>query len=98
MKLYVKKNKNQNSEILAVCDPELIGKKFENKHFKLDITERFYKGELLEENEVIRLIQNAKSINIVGKNSIKLAIKTGIVGKENIIKIKNIPHAIVFET
>ena len=31
-------------------------------------------------------------VNIVGEKSINLAIKLGIIDKDKIIKIKNIPH------
>ena len=95
--IFIKKNISQNSEILAVCDQNLVGKHFKENNLKLDITEGFYKGDLLSEEEVINLMKRARNINIVGKDSIKLAIKAKIIEKECIIKIKSIPHAIVFE-
>ncbi len=95
--IYVKKNISQESEILAVCDEDLIGKTFKEDNLKLEITERFYKGDLVKNDEAISLMRKAKSINIAGKTSIKLALDSGIIEKENIIKIKNIPHAIIFE-
>ena len=96
--IYIKKNISQDSEILAVCDEDLIGKIFKDKKMKLEITERFYKGNLVDEKEAIKSMQEARNINIVGKNSIKLAIKYNIIDKENVIKIKKIPHALIFET
>ncbi len=95
--IYVKKNKNQNSEVLAVCDEDLIGENFKYKDLKLEISEHFYKGKLVNEEEAILSMREAKNINIAGKNSINLAIKAKIIQKENIIKIKNIPHALIFE-
>ena len=95
--IYIKKNNSQSSEILAVCDENLIGKTFKEKGLKLEITERFYKGKFVNEEELINLIKNAKNVNIVGKNSIKIAIKNNVIKKEDVIKIKNISHAIIFE-
>lgn len=95
--IYIKKNESQNSEVLAVCDEDLINKVFRDKKMKLEITERFYKGDLVNEEEAVEFMKKARSINIAGKNSISLAIKLGIVDKGNIIKIKNIPHALIFE-
>ena len=95
--IYIKKNISQDSEILAVCDEDLIGKIFKDKKMKLEITERFYKGNLVDEKEAIKSMQEARNINIVGKNSIKLAIKYNIIDKENVIKIKKIPHALICE-
>jgi len=95
--IYVKKNISRNSAVLAICDEDLIGKHIKTKDLELDITERFYKGNLVSEEEAINLMKEARNINIVGKNSIKTAIKAGIIRKEDVIKIKNIPHAIIFE-
>ena len=95
--IYVKRNVSQNSEVVAFCDEDLIGKTFKEKNLKLEITERFYKGELMKDEDAVLLMKNSRSINIVGKHSIKIAIKANIIKKENVIKIKNIPHALVFE-
>ncbi|MEK6835152.1 MAG: DUF424 family protein [Nanoarchaeota archaeon] len=94
--IYLKINKTEQSEIIAVCDSGLIGKRFSENGLNLDINEIFYKGEIMNEKEIIKILKEARNINIVGKESIKLAVKAGIIDKENIIKIKNIPHAMVF--
>jgi|SRR3989344_2558084 len=95
--IYIKRNNSQGSEVLAVCDKNLIGKTFRGKGLKLEITEKFYKGKLVNEEKLLDLIKNAKNINIAGKDSIKIAVKNNVVKKEDVIKIKNIPHAIIFE-
>ena len=95
--IYLKINRTGQNEIIALCDKNLIGKSFCEKDLTLNITERFYKGKLTDEKEILRILKDAKNINIVGKDAIKLALKSEIIDKSNIIKIKNIPHAIVFE-
>ena len=95
--IYVKRSVNPNSEVVAFCDEDLIGKTFKEKNLKLEITERFYKGELMEDEDAVLLMKNSRSINIVGKHSIEITIKANIIKKGNVIKIKNIPHALVFE-
>ncbi len=94
--MYLKIHKTQFSEIVCICDEDLIGKKFEDKDLQLDITERFYKGEKKTEDEIIKILKSATNINIVGEKSINTALKAGVISKENIIKIKNIPHAQVY--
>ena len=79
--------------IISICDSDLIGKKFEQGKKQLNITERFYKGEIKTEDEITEILKNASNINIVGKKSISLALKLKMIGKENIIKIQGIPHA-----
>ena len=95
--IYFKKLISQNSEVYTFCDQDIIGKKIKNKNSNIEISERFYKGNLIKDDEAIILMEQARNVNIIGKNSIKLALKAKIIDKENIIKIKNIPHALVFE-
>jgi len=92
--MIVKVHKTQDGrKIVAICDNDLIGKKFEEKNLQLDLSADFYKGEEKSEEEIIELIKGSYMVNIVGKKSINLAVKLGIMDKKNIIKIKKIPHA-----
>ncbi len=93
-RMIVKVHKTQDGRrIVAICDNELIGKKFEEGNLQLDLSSSFYRCEEMSEEDIIRLIKGSYIVNIVGEKSIKLAIRLGIVDKRDIIKIKNIPHA-----
>tara|TARA_Y100000310_G_scaffold12560_1_gene12949 strand:- start:13406 stop:13690 length:285 start_codon:yes stop_codon:yes gene_type:complete len=94
--MYVKIHETENKDIVAVCDEDLIGKKFEEKELILDVSEEFYKGEKMDEKRTLEIMKKADILNIVGEKSIDLASKNDIVSKMNIIKIKGIPHAQVF--
>lgn len=94
MKLYMKIHKAGDREVVAVCDKNLVGKCFKDKKLKLDVSKRFYKGELTSEDRVCEVIKEAHTVNMVGKESVSLGLKTKIVFKENVIKIKGIPHAL----
>ncbi|MCK5043415.1 DUF424 family protein [Candidatus Pacearchaeota archaeon] len=87
-------------EIVAICDFNLIGKKFGEGKFQLDVKENFYKGEEVPEEKVIDIMQNMSkedaTFNIVGKKSVNCALKAGIISKEGIKKIKGIPFAMIF--
>lgn len=91
--ILVKIHKSKFRDVIAVCDSDLIGKRFEEKDLQLDITERFYKGEEVEDEKLISILRDADIINLVGKESINFAIKAGIISKLNVIKIAGIPHA-----
>lgn len=94
--ILVKLHKIKDSEILAIADSDLIGKKIENEKVSIEITERFYKGEQLPAQKIIDLFKNSRNINIIGKESVEFALKHKLIDKTNVIKIKNIPHAQVF--
>jgi len=92
--MLVKIHKTVDGKIVvAVCDTVLFGKKFVEGNRQLDLTNDFYKGDELEEDEIGDLIRNAYSINLVGEQSVALGIKEGVIEEENIIRVQGIPHA-----
>lgn len=84
--------------VVAICDSNLLGKKFEQGNLQLDLTTEFFKGEKMTEKQVLEIIEDAvredASFNIVGEKSIACALKTGIISKKGIKKIQGIPIAL----
>lgn len=85
-------------KIIAVCDSELLGKRFEEGNMQIEVSEVFYGGEEKEEREVIEILKDLykedATFNLVGEKSVNAAIKAGIISKEGVIKIQGIPHAL----
>jgi len=77
--------------ILALCDTELIRKKFVEGDLQIDLTSEFYQGEEKTEDEIKEMIKPVHVINAVGEKSIELLKKLDLV--ENIITIAGVPHA-----
>ncbi|MBN2421305.1 DUF424 family protein [Candidatus Woesearchaeota archaeon] len=90
--MIVKTHETKNGVIVAVVDKDILGQKFEENDLQLDLASNYYKGELKTIDEVGDLIRNAYGVNIVGEQSIRLAIEEGIITEEMIKKIKNIPY------
>lgn len=88
---------NAYRQIVAVCDAELIGKKFEQENMQIEVTEKFFKGDEMPESKVIEFLQEKADddacFNIVGKNSVEIAVKAGIIEKDRYITIQKIPIA-----
>ena len=93
--MYLKIHSSGERKIIAICDENLIGKTFEEKDLQLQVSKRFYKGEIVNENKILEEIKDADYVNIVGKNSVDFAIKNNLILKSNIITIQKIPHAII---
>ena len=79
--------------LLAVCDSELKGKKFDDGKIQLDLSSDFYNGEEMNEERTLKLLKCASMVNLVGKESVELGIKAGIIEKEHIIEVDGILHA-----
>ena len=86
-------------DIVAVCDSELIGKKFEEGKLQLDVKENFFRGEEVDEEKAIsimeKMIQEDATFYIVGEKSIEAALEAGVIAEEGIIKIQGIPVSLV---
>jgi len=89
--MSVKIHKSFNGIVVAICDKELIGKKFEQGKLQLDLTTSFYKGEEMPEQEIIEILKKSYIVNLVGKKSVDFGLKNKIINKENIKKIAKIP-------
>jgi uncharacterized protein len=86
-------------DVVAVCDKELIGKKFEEGKFQLDVKESFFRGKEFSKKEVSEIMRDMKledsTFDIIGKRAVQTALETGIITKDGIGKIANIPFALI---
>jgi len=92
--ILMKEHIYQGRKLVTLCNSSLIGKKFSEKDLNLNITERFYKGGKLNE-DILKTLEPGVMLNIVGEESIKIALKYKLINKRNIIRIKKIPHAML---
>jgi hypothetical protein len=92
--MLVKSHKLRGSRILlAVCDSDILGKKFEQGDLQLDLTTDFYKGNETPEDKLCLLARGAYIISLVGKESVGFALRNKLVDKERVMVISSIPHA-----
>ena len=95
--MIVKIHRAEGRKIVSICDEDLLGKKIEDDSMQLDVSNFFYKGESMSDEDALKIAKDANSLNIVGENSINFALKNNLIEKENIIRIKKIPHAITLQ-
>lgn len=94
MSFIVKQHITQQGFLmLAVCDKNLLGKKFEEGKLQLDLTASFYKGNRADEQELLKLLKKTNQSNFVGEFCIAIAIKNNFLSKDNIKHIAGIPYA-----
>ncbi|MDV3104332.1 MULTISPECIES: DUF424 domain-containing protein [Thermococcus] len=91
--IYVKIYRVQGEVLLAACDEELLGKTFREGKLKLEVRERFYKGELMDEDALESLLGEATIANLTGERCVSKAIELGYVDPERVLRIEGIPHA-----
>lgn len=86
-------------DVVAVCDSDLIGKYFEERNLQLDVRESFYKGEDVSRERATEIMRDmAKedaTFNIVGKESVEVAIEAGVISIDCVKSIQGIPFCLV---
>lgn len=84
---------------VALCDTNLLGKKFEEDRTQLDLTGKFFQGEEKTTEEIRELLKfyalEDACFNIVGEKSCGVALEIGLISKDSISKIGGIPFSLV---
>lgn len=94
IKMIVKIHKSYDGKkIVAVCDSDLVGKKFEDGKTQLDMSGSFYKGEERSEGDILKELRQHGCLNVVGEESVRFFVDKKMVDPDKIIRIKGIPHA-----
>ena len=96
MQYSVRISDYQKNTMLNMCDVELIGKNVVNGELKIHINENYYGNQLVDKDEAISLLKSASIINLVGKETISLAIDLGIGSESGVKIISDIPFLIIF--
>ena len=89
--------RHKDSNMLNICDKELLGKTLNRDNFRLKISEEYYAEKIVEEEEARDLLQKSDNINMVGKEIIDLSVNMGIGSHEGVKVIDGVPFLIVFK-
>ena len=82
--------------LVSVCDAACVGETYEEGEVSLDVTEAFYGGddaEAVGDDAVVESLTRASVANIVGEQSVAVAIDAGIVDETRVLSIEGTPHA-----
>ena len=94
MKVYLKIHKRNEIETIACCDESLLNQVFKEGNLRIEISDQFFGGSLLNIDDAIEILIGASYFNIVGKNIIERAISCNLLSKEGVRKINGVPMAL----
>ena len=89
--------RHKDSNMLNICDKELLGKTLNRDNFRLKISEKYYAEKIVEKEEARDLLQKSDNINMVGKQIIDLSVNMGIGSQKGVKVIDGVPFLIVFK-
>lgn len=91
-KIYLKTYVKDEQALVTVCDSDLVGKTLREGKLKLEVSRKFYEGQLVTTEEVIEALSKADAGNLVGKNSVRAAVDNNLVDPAAVIYIAGVPH------
>ena len=90
---YVNVIKSQGQVLVAACDENLLGKTLVDGKIRFEVKNSFYKGNKMDIDRALELINNSTIANLIGQEIVEKAIEAGLVHPKAILKISGVPHA-----
>ena len=94
MKVYLKTHIKDDIETIACCDRKLLNQVFKEGNLRIEISNQFFGGKLIDLEEAIAILREAPFFNIVGEKIIKKAINCKLLPKEGVRFINGVPMAL----
>ncbi len=100
MQVFFRIHRRDATEILAICDEDLLGKILSNDKIRMRVPIDFYKGQLISTSDAFQLMRRYVNINILG-SVIELGIEKNQIKKDAVIWFndeegKKVPHLLMF--
>ena len=98
--VFFRIHRQDGTEILAICDEELLGKVLSNSKIKMKVPNKFYKGQAISKSDALQLMRRYVNINIIG-SVIELGIEKNRIKKDAVIWFNDeegnrVPHLLIF--
>jgi len=91
--MILSERRTERGLLVTVCDPAVLGETFEDDGISLAVTEDFYGGETVETEAVVDALSRASIANLVGTETVELAIEEGFVDESNVLEVEQTLHA-----
>lgn len=96
-KIYaLRKIKYQETQIINICDLNILGKKINQGDFTINISKEYYYSEEITNEEAITLLRSSSIINLVGEGIVGLALSLNLAKRNSVKTIENIPFLMIF--
>lgn len=96
--MYIKAHQTEKGNIIAACDDALIGKVLREGKKVLDLKKykAFYVGKKSTKKELEVALRNCYSANLVGKDSVSVAVSIGLAKRTDVGYIKRFPYIQIY--
>lgn len=83
--------------MVNVCDTELIGKTLIEGKLKMHISEDFFGGDEVGEEEAVRIIRESAMLSLAGARSVKIALANKLGSPQAVREIQGVPFLMIYK-
>jgi uncharacterized protein len=87
----------KNSALVNVCDADLIGRTLSEGKLKMHISKEFFGGELVQEEEALRIIKESRMINLAGESAVNIALSNKLGSPQAVREIEGVPFLMIYK-
>jgi hypothetical protein len=94
--MLLRERETAEGRLVSVCDTDCLGETYEDGSMTLTVSEAFYGGDDAVEatrEEVIEGLHRAQVANLVGTESVGVAVEAGLVDEETVLEFEETRHA-----
>ena len=94
--MLLRERETPKGTLVSVCDPDCLGETYEDGPATLTVSEEFYGGDDAVEADaetVVAGLHRAQVANIVGTESVAVAVEAGLVDEEAVLEFDETRHA-----
>ncbi len=93
----LRKIKYQETQMINICDLNLIGKEINQGDFNISISKDYFYSEEITEEDAIKVLKSSSIINLVGKDIVDLALSLNLAKRNSVKIIENVPFLMIFK-
>lgn len=93
----LRKIKYQETQIINICDLNILGKEINQRDFSINISREYYYDEEISNEQAIKLLNSSSIINLVGKDIVDLALSLNLAKKNSVKTVENVPFLMIFK-
>ena len=93
----LRKIKYQETQMINICDLNLIGKEINQGDFNISISKDYFYSEEITKEDAIKVLESSSIINLVGKDIVELALSLNLAKKNSVKIIENVPFLMIFK-
>jgi uncharacterized protein len=87
----------KNSSVVNVCDAELLGRTLIEGKLKMHISKDYFGGELVEEEEALKIIKGSAMISLAGERAVNIALANKLGSPQAVREVEGVPFLMIYK-